>query len=78
MEDVQGWKTTELWLTTVAGIINAILGATAPTQVTTSLIVCITVMVVIYTICRTVFKVVKLIYRPNEIVNFSVHKRDSE
>jgi len=66
-----GFKTTELWLTTVTGLVNTILAATAPSDVTRILIVCLTVAAVTYLICRTVFKIAKLKYRPNDPVNFA-------
>lgn len=71
-----GYKTTELWLTTITGLVSTILGTTAPSQTTTVLIVSLTVAAVTYLICRTVFKIAKLKYRPNEAVTFEV-KEDS-
>lgn len=71
-----GHKTTELWLTTITGIVSTILGTTAPSETTMVLIVGLVISAITYLICRTVFKISKLKYRPNEIVNFSVPKED--
>lgn len=67
-----GWKTTELWLTTITGLVNTILASTAPTPTTTTLIICLTIAAVTYLLCRTVFKIAKLKYRPDEVVNFAL------
>ena len=67
-----GWKTTELWLTTITGLVNTILASTAPTPTTTTLITCLTIAAVVYLLCRTVFKIAKLKYRPDELVNFAI------
>lgn len=64
------WKTTELWLTAATGLINTILASTAPSSVTTTLIICLTIMTITYILCRTIFKIHKLKYRPDEFVSF--------
>ena len=73
-----GWKTTELWLTTIVGLVNTILASTAPTPTTTTLIICLTVAAVTYLLCRTVFKIAKLKYRPDELVNFAIRAQEAE
>lgn len=73
-----GWKTTELWLTTITGLVNTILASTAPTPTTTTLIICLTVAAVTYLLCRTIFKIAKLKYRPDEVVNFALRSFSSE
>jgi|GEM_PF-2586095 len=65
-----GWKTTELWLTSITGLVSTILASTAPAPTTTTLIICLTITAVTYLLCRTIFKISKLKYRPTEIVNF--------
>lgn len=72
-----GWKTTELWLTTITGLVNTILASTAPTPTTTTLIICLTIAAVTYLLCRTVFKIAKLKYRPDEVVNFALQSYSS-
>jgi hypothetical protein len=80
--DTHGWKTTELWLTTITGLVNTILVSAAPNTTTNILIICLTTAAVVYLLCRTVFKIARLRYRPNEIVNFALQscqdKLDSE
>lgn len=73
-----GWKTTELWLTTITGLVNTILASTAPTPTTTTLIICLTIAAVVYLLCRTVFKIAKLKYRPEEVVNFALRTYSSD
>lgn len=65
-----GWKTTELWLTSITGLVSTILASAAPTSTTSTLIICLTVTAVTYLLCRTIFKISKLKYRPTELVNF--------
>jgi hypothetical protein len=71
-----GFKTTELWLTTITGLVSTILGTTAPSETTTVLIVCLTIAAVTYLLCRTVFKVAKLKYRPSDAVSFATQKAE--
>lgn len=66
-----GFKTTELWLASITGIISTILASTAPSETTTVLIVSVSITAVAYLVCRTIFKVAKLKYRP-EIVSSDV------
>jgi phosphotransferase system glucose/maltose/N-acetylglucosamine-specific IIC component len=73
-----GYKTTELWLTTITGIVSTILGTTAPGETTVVLIIGLVVSAITYLICRTVFKISKLKYRPNEVVNFTVQDAVSD
>jgi hypothetical protein len=73
-----GWKTTELWLTAITGLVNTILASTAPTPTTTALIICLTIAAVVYLLCRTVFKIAKLKYRPDEVVNFALRAYSSD
>lgn len=77
MSDTPDWKTTELWLTAIIGVINTVLGSTADNSVTACLIICLTIIAVSYITCRTVFKIFKLKYRPEEIVNFSARTDSS-
>jgi hypothetical protein len=71
MSSSENWKATELWLTAIVGVVNTILGSTAGDSVTSCLMICLTITAVSYIICRTVFKIFKLRYRPDEVVNFS-------
>ena len=75
--DTAGFKTTELWLTSITGLINTILATAAPSQTTTVLIVCLTIAAVTYLIGRTVFKIAKLKYRPDQMVSFSAQADDA-
>jgi len=67
-----GWRTTELWLTTITGLVSTILSSAAPSDTTSTLIICLTIAAVTYLISRTVFKIAKLKYRLEEIVSFSL------
>lgn len=81
MDDVtktHGYKSTELWLTTISGVVSTILASTAPSQTTTYVVVGLVTSAVTYILCRTAFKIAKLKYRPNDMVAFSAPKTDDE
>lgn len=67
-----GLKSTELWLASITGIISTILSATAPSDVTVPLIVCLAVVATVYIVCRTAFKIARLKYRPDLVTSFKV------
>lgn len=69
-----GFKSTELWLTAITGVVNTILVSTAPTHTTIVLVVCLTITAVTYLVCRTSFKIAKVKYAPDSLVEFSVKK----
>lgn len=73
-----GFKTTELWLSAITGIISTILGTTAPSETTIVLIVSLSVTAVAYLLCRTFFKIAKLKYRPDSIVSFGAKQPEDE
>lgn len=71
-DDVGGIKSTELWLTTITGVVEIILVSTAPSSTTIVISVCLTTAAAVYLICRTCFKIAKLKYAPDSAVEFSV------
>lgn len=76
--DDPGYKTTELWLTSIISAINTILISTAPTSATIVLVVMLSVVAITYLICRTVFKIAKLKYRPDTPVTFKASKSSGQ
>jgi len=76
MDDVGGIKSTELWLTTISGVVQVILVSAAPSYTSISISVCLTVTASVYLICRTCFKIAKLKYAPDSAVEFSASKLD--
>jgi hypothetical protein len=72
MEDPvkSGLKTTELWLTAITALVNVILASTAPSAITTVLIICLSVAAAIYLLCRTAFKIARLRYQPDVVTSW--------
>lgn len=66
-----GFKTTELWLTSITALVDVILATSAPSNTTIALIVCLTTAAIVYLICRTAFKIARLKYQPDVVTNFN-------
>lgn len=76
--DEPGYKTTELWLTSIISLINTILISAAPTEATIVLVKMLSVVAITYLVCRTVFKVAKLKYRPDDPISFKSTENDKQ
>lgn len=72
-----GFKTTELWLTSITALVNTILASTAPSTTTTALIICLSVTAVTYLFCRTAFKIARLKYHPDLVTSWKAPKPDN-
>jgi hypothetical protein len=71
-----GIKTTELWLTTIVGVVDTILVLTSNSDNRAEIIVLVvslSVVAITYLVCRTVFKISKLKYRPDTPVAFKAN-----
>lgn len=79
MDNEPGFKTTELWLTTIVGAINTILVSTSDSDNRAEvivLVVSLSVVAITYLVCRTSFKISKLKYRPDTPVSFRAKASD--
>lgn len=61
---------SELWLTILTGVSNILVSSTVSVEVSKYLIICLTITTIVYIVCRTIFKIIKLKSRPDELVNF--------